>query len=277
MRFRDLISIDESLAQDRIHENPPIATIKNLARNNRYGSVRFVIYKDGSFRVGDSEKFTHQDIAPAMGAWYLRGYVDHLAGDDYAYRSIEPYSNLTKYHPLLKKFERMGIADGNDQRLAHATAESSLGMRATEFIAEDPMTFYHGSMDELPVGTTLKPRDDYEQRWSSTDFYAALERYRPANMLPHERAVFMVGDPDDVDLAGGGTEWLFTVKPLGPIQKHDLNWGSEISMLISDGHSIDSPEVKRAADNYWAGLPHQDESVWEYLTPAADIIAVEPY
>lgn len=87
----------------------------------------------------------------------------------------------------------------------------------------------------------------------------------------------MVGDPDDIDLAGGGTEWVFTVIPLGPVQRHDLNWSSEISMLISDGYAIDSPEVQIAAERYWAGVPHTDEQVWEYLTPAAKIIAVEPY
>ena len=138
-------------------------------------------------------------------------------------------------------------------------------------------TFYHGSMDELPVGTVLTPRDNYEQTWGNTDFYSALERYRPSNMLSHRQGVFMCHDPDDVDLAGGGTEWLFTVVPLGLIQKHDLNWGSEVSMLISDGYAIDSPEVKNAAEKYWAGEPHYNESVWEYLTPSAKITAVEEY
>jgi hypothetical protein len=148
-------------------------------------------------------------------------------------------------------------------------------MRLREF--DENNNFYHGSMDELPVGTVLTPRDNYKDNWGSTDFYAALEHYRPAHMLGHAQAVFMCSDPDDVDLAGGGTDWLFTVVPLGKVEKHDLNWGSEISMLISDGHAIDSAEVKHAAENYWAGTPHTDEQVWEYLAPRAKIIAVEEY
>jgi len=48
-------------------------------------------------------------------------------------------------------------------------------------------------------------------------------------------------------------------------------------MLISDGYAIDSPEVKNAAKKYWAGVPHYNESVWEYLTPSAKITAVEEY
>lgn len=138
-------------------------------------------------------------------------------------------------------------------------------------------TYYHGSMDYLPVGTILTPRDNYEENWSNTDFYNALEKYRPKNMLAHRESVFMVVDEDDIELAGGGTEWMFTVKPLGPIQKHDLNWSSRISMFIGDGYDIDSSEVKDAALNYWNGTPYPGESVWEYLTPKAEIIAVEEY
>ena len=144
-------------------------------------------------------------------------------------------------------------------------------------IKNNQTKYYHGSMDELPVGTVLTPRDNYEDNWSGTDFYAALEHYRPNHMLAHKQSVFMCDNADDVDLAGGGTEWLFTVEPQGKVERHDINWGSEISMLIGDGYDVNTPEVKHAATNYWNGIPHTDEQVWEYLTPAAKIIAVEPY
>lgn len=144
------------------------------------------------------------------------------------------------------------------------------------FDEKRPHAFYHGSYDELPVGTILKPRGDaYEADWNNTDFYEILEKYRPPGMLSHKNAVFMCDNPDDVDMAGGATDWLFTVEPLGPVQRHDLNWGSEISCLISDGGSED--ELKEAALNYWNGVPHHDENVWEYLTTSAKILAVEEY
>ena len=60
-------------------------------------------------------------------------------------------------------------------------------------------------------------------------------------------------------------------------RQHDMNWSSEISMLVSDGYDIDSDEIQNAANNYWAGVPHHDESLWEYLTPAAKVIHVEEY
>ena len=150
-------------------------------------------------------------------------------------------------------------------------------MRAQEFLAESVKHYYHGSMNKLPVGTVLTPRDDYENDWANTDFYAALEKYRPANMLSHRQSVFMCDNPEDVDLAGGGTQYLFTVVPIGPVQRHDMNWSSEISSLVSLGQDLDSPEIEDAAAAYWAGEESPNEVVWEYLAPKAKIIAVEEY
>lgn len=137
--------------------------------------------------------------------------------------------------------------------------------------------YFHGSSDHLPVGTILKARDAYESDWGHTDFYRILELYRPAGQLSHKQSVFMCDNPDDIDSAGGGTDWMFTLIPLGPVQKHDMNWSSEISCLLSDGYKLDSDEIKDAAQKYWAGSPHYNESLWEYLTPSAKIITVEPF
>ena len=147
-------------------------------------------------------------------------------------------------------------------------------MRITEIIGKK---YYHGSSDNLPIGTILTARVGYESDWEHTDFYNVLEHYRPSNQLSHKQSVFMCDNPDDLDAAGGGTDWVFTLKPLGPVQKHDLNWSSEISCLIGDGFTIDSKEVEQAAKNYWSGVPHTDESLWEYLTPSAIILDVEPF
>lgn len=149
-------------------------------------------------------------------------------------------------------------------------------MRYNQLI--ENITYYHGSNIFLPINTILTPRmSDYEKDWGNTDFYKVLHKYKPNNKLAHHQAVFMVSNQDDIDLAGGGTEYMFTVKPLGPIQKHDINWSSEISSLISEGYNINSPEVINAANNYWNSIPHQDENVWEYLTTKAIITKVEKY
>jgi hypothetical protein len=139
------------------------------------------------------------------------------------------------------------------------------------------MPFYHGSYERLDVGTILTPRGAaYEADWKDTDFYAILETHRPPEMLAHKDAVFLCDNEDDVDNAGGATDWLFTVEPLTDrLEKHDLNWCSEISGLV--GPNQDDVAIAHAAQNYWAGVPHTNESVWEYLTPSARIIAVEEY
>lgn len=154
-------------------------------------------------------------------------------------------------------------------------------MLAREFIIENLQVYYHGSYDNLPVGTILTARDDYENRWGNTDFYQILEMYRPKHMLSHRESVFMCDNPDDVSIAGGATDYLFTLRALGPVERHDLNWSSEISNLLSQDYEWDSDEIMEAAQYYWQGTPYTEiydgESVWEYLTRRAKILKVEEY
>jgi len=71
--------------------------------------------------------------------------------------------------------------------------------------------YLHGSHTELDVGLILKGRGSaYEADWGSTDFYGPLERCRPPHMTSHSDAVFMVADVDDIDLAGGATDYQAT-------------------------------------------------------------------
>lgn len=141
----------------------------------------------------------------------------------------------------------------------------------------EDMTYYHGSMDHLEVGTVLVPDKDYEKNWGRNGFYKALDHYRPVHMLGHAQSVFMVTDEDGVDTAAGGADWLFVVKPLGPVSKHDMNWGGEIEALLDEYEMDDEIEekIKQAAINYWNGIEHPGEPLWEYLTPKAEILSVE--
>ncbi len=125
------------------------------------------------------------------------------------------------------------------------------------------MRFFHGTTDYIEPGTILNGRGQaYEEAWKYTDFYYALEKYRPEDKIAHKDGVFMCHHPDDVDLAGGGTEYLCEMKPSGKIQRHSLNWCSEISLLMCDASEA-VEEIKRCAENYWSGKPHPDENVWE--------------
>jgi hypothetical protein len=108
-----LIDIFETRAQEQVHRNPSVNTLKALARNNKYHSARFVITKDGDVVAADSEHYTHHSMAPYDGAWDVRGYVQYMDDGSYLYRAMQVYSALNKDHPILRIWEKAGILNGN--------------------------------------------------------------------------------------------------------------------------------------------------------------------
>lgn len=137
--------------------------------------------------------------------------------------------------------------------------------------------YFHGSYHLMNVGEILSPRENYEKTWSGADFYIPLEHYRPKGIPSHKESVFMVENAVDIDAAGGGTEYVFEVIPLGKVYRFDMGWSSEISILLSDGYTIESIEVKNAAMNYWNGIKHPSNSLYEYCTSSAKIVDVYEY
>lgn len=132
-----LVDLFESRAQEIVHHNPSVATLKALARNNRYHSARFVITKDGDVVAADSEHFTHLSMAHYMGAWEVKGYVQYLGDGDYAYRSMEVYSELNKDHPILRIWERAGIQNGNPEQ---SGVSETPAIHQPEFVLEQKFT-----------------------------------------------------------------------------------------------------------------------------------------
>lgn len=114
-----------------------------------------------------------------------------------------------------------------------------------------PITYYHGSDNYLPPRTVLHSRDDYENHWKTLDSFSILEKYRPAKYLKHKDSVFMVKHDYEIDAAGGGTDYVFLLEPLGKIEKHDMAWGTLISSLLSKKISNDDTQIKQCAENYW--------------------------
>jgi len=139
--------------------------------------------------------------------------------------------------------------------------------------------YYHGSYNPLPIKTILSSKNGNFMDSFNDDSHIKLEQFKPNNYLSRNNAVYMTDNPDDIDIAGGSTEFIYIVQPLGKIEKHDLNWMSEIDLIISEAIENNQQEddetiekVKNAAINYWNGTPHYNESLWEYLTPSAIII-----
>ena len=135
--------------------------------------------------------------------------------------------------------------------------------------------FYHASPIPWEEGKVLAGRlDDYEHDWIDTDFYGILEKHRPRDSIGHRDAVFMCDNDDDLDAAGGSTDWVLVVEPLGPVERHDMNWSSAISCAVSDGASEN--EILLFARNYWDGVP-SDDPLWEYLTKSVRVISCEKF
>lgn len=142
--------------------------------------------------------------------------------------------------------------------------------------------YYHGSYDFLPNGTILTPdKGNFMGTFSQDemDSHFKLEQFRPSNYLSRNKAVYMSRDIDDIDLSGGATDHIYEVQPLGKVERHDLNWMTEIDIIISDAWDSGTQEeqetldkVKNSALNYWKGVPHYNESVWEYLVLSAEIL-----
>ena len=147
--------------------------------------------------------------------------------------------------------------------------------KATLLHKKGSQAYYHGSSKHLEIGTILRPSADYEQRWGYNWWYQALERYRPKDMLSHRNSVFMCDNSNDIDAAGGGTEWVFIVVPLGKVERHDMNWGSRVEGALEE-HNITDDVIADLCHNYWDGIPTEDP-LWEYLTPQAEVVDVEKY
>ena|SRR3990167_3272386 len=136
--------------------------------------------------------------------------------------------------------------------------------------------FYHTSNQFLPIGTILTSRKkEYENEWGQNKFYTVLETYRPKNFLAHKDAVFMFKNIEEADMFGG--KFIFKVLPEGKIEKHDINWGSEISSLIDQSYEIKDKKIRELALNYWLGVPSPNEQLWEYLAIKAKIVDVEEF
>jgi hypothetical protein len=138
-------------------------------------------------------------------------------------------------------------------------------------LGNNSFEYYHGSYDELSIGTILRPRDDYDSHWYDLDCKSILEKYRPANQLPFSQVVFMCDNVDDIDNAGGATDYIYLVKPVGQIWRHDVGWQTAITIAMENNPREE--DLKSMADHYWQGLPnHQYGPVWEYCARGAVIV-----
>jgi hypothetical protein len=134
------------------------------------------------------------------------------------------------------------------------------------------ITYYHGSYDLLEDGTILKAHDkSYTRQNDNSYLEKIMEKYRPEDKISRYDAIFLSDDIDSIDAAGGSLDYVYSVEPIGEIQKSDLAWYTEIQM--TDDENLQ----KEYAENYWNGVPFYDKDIrcWEYRVKSARIIELE--
>lgn len=139
--------------------------------------------------------------------------------------------------------------------------------------------YYHGSTVDLPVGTILTPQMEGYTRWEENrKIEQIVEQYRPPNKISRHDAVFMVDDPNLIDSAGGYTDYIYIVEPIGVVEQSDLSWYSAIS-VYGDYNETDDQErtMDQLAQNYWSGVKNQGpHSLIEYRARSARITGIDP-
>ena len=149
----------------------------------------------------------------------------------------------------------------------------------------DKMFLLHCSGVAHPEGRVLEPCSRHHcdsQEYQGHDYWnrpyeQILAMFRPPELAERTDAVYMIDNNKDIGLCGGNMDHVFIVIPEPPATRHDLNWINEIHRLL---YYADMPTCKEDADprfvhaarSYWAGLPHPDKSIWEYLALSAEVV-----
>ena len=144
--------------------------------------------------------------------------------------------------------------------------------------------FYHASFHELPLGTVLRGDFGEGHAWRlRAPVSRLLEARRPTGQVSRTSAVFATTSARTAVKAGGGTDYVYEVEPVGPMSgPFDSGWHSEISRVwLATGGAMDAdlasnPRFAAMADAYWAGEKCRGKlcagRYQEYLMPSARIV-----
>jgi hypothetical protein len=133
---------------------------------------------------------------------------------------------------------------------------------------------FHGSELELDIGTiVMRPENGYVNL--KEPYEAFLESARPENMISRTEAVFTVGKEDDIDPAGGSTEFVYLVELIGHVQAHDMNWLTEVQICLEDD---DHEGAYLNAKKYWSGeeYPFPENRLVEYIAKSFKVLELVP-
>lgn len=138
----------------------------------------------------------------------------------------------------------------------------------------------------MDVGAILKARAN--EGWFRKEIEDAMEEGRPKAVPSRLSSFFLVDDPKLIAIAGGSTDYVYRVKPIGVYSKHHQGWmGNVYNVMIPFIRSGASqaerdevaPELVHVGEwvhNYWEGVPYrhrpgQAKTTWEFLAPEISI------
>jgi len=140
---------------------------------------------------------------------------------------------------------------------------------------DDNTKVYHGSTKKFDVGFVLTPQGyGYAFMDSEKEIEDIFERLRPKNKLSRKNCVYLVSNIDEVDNAGGYTDYIYEVDPIGVVQKSDLAWYTNVAIIISDKYKEE--DIIESVNNYWQGVQYKNKehSLFEYRCMKAKIVDI---
>lgn len=135
---------------------------------------------------------------------------------------------------------------------------------------------FHGSYKSFPIGFRLLPQNDgYTSYEEVQEIEQLFEQYRPEHKTPRKQSVFLTDDINNIDGAGGYTDYIYVVNPESTPEASDLAWYSEAGSIYSDEQCV-SDRLIEAIENYWNGTSYHtpSQSNFEYRCKSATILSI---
>jgi hypothetical protein len=92
-------------------------------------------------------------------------------------------------------------------------------MRYSDLNETTSTQYYHGSFNELSIGTMLATTEGGHTNNAPDELEQVFEKHKPSDRISRKAAVYLTTDPEDIDALGGYTDYIYQVEPLGKLEK----------------------------------------------------------
>lgn len=132
---------------------------------------------------------------------------------------------------------------------------------------------YHGTHINAPSGFKLTPQaSGFTHSKDVHQLEVLFEQMKPQGMISRKDAVYLSDDPDLIDAAGGYTDVIYRVKPVGHTERSDLAWYTKAQEILESREE----GLEDCIQKYWAGTPFPDSdcSCFEFRCRAAHVVSI---